>query len=76
VVLQLGGWARSQQPLPVKIFVKKHAHAGCLLWRQNNPEVNYTADRISGGWGVGRSASRVNIAQHTIQVEGGMEEIA
>jgi len=24
-----------------------------LLWRQNNPEVNYSPTRISGGGGVG-----------------------
>jgi len=29
--------------------VKKHLHAGCFLWRQNNPEVNYCPTRIAGG---------------------------
>jgi len=24
-----------------KNAVKKHSHAGCLLWRQNNPEVKF-----------------------------------
>ena len=33
---------------PVKIIVKKHSHVGCLLWRQNSPEVNYSPTRISG----------------------------
>jgi len=33
-----------------------------LLWRQNNPEVNYSTTRISGGGGGG-SVSRVSIAQ-------------
>jgi len=36
---------------PCKIFVKKHSHARCLLWRQNIPEVNYSPTRISGGRG-------------------------
>jgi len=26
--------------------------ARCFLWRQNNPEVNYSPTRISGGGGV------------------------
>jgi len=30
-------------------YVKKHSQVGCLLWRQNNPEVNYSPIRISGG---------------------------
>ena len=29
--------------------VKKHSHVGCLLWRQNNPEVNYSATQNSAG---------------------------
>jgi len=33
-------------------YVKKHSQVGCLLWRQNNPEVNYSHTRISGGGGV------------------------
>ena len=31
--------------------VKKYSHAGCFLWRQNNPEVNYYTTQISGGRG-------------------------
>jgi len=49
-------------PWKKKKSVKKHAHAGCLLWRQNNPEVNYSTTRISGRGG---NVSRGNIAQHT-----------
>jgi len=33
-----------------------------LIWNQNNPEVNYSPTRISGGGGV---VSRGNIAQNT-----------
>jgi len=43
-----------------KTYVKKHSHAGCLLWRQNNPEVNYSLLGSPEG-----SVSRGNIAQHT-----------
>jgi len=46
-----------------KNAVKKHSHAGCLLWRQNNPEVNNYPTRISRGGGG--SVSRGNIAQYT-----------
>jgi len=28
---------------------KRDTHARCFLWRQNNPEVNYSPIRISGG---------------------------
>ena len=44
---------------PWKNFVKKHSHAGCLFWRQNNPEVNYSPLGSPGGGSV----SRGNIAQ-------------
>jgi hypothetical protein len=30
----------------------RDTHARCFLWRQNNPEVNYTTILISGGGGV------------------------
>ena len=42
------GWPRIETgggPLPVKNFVKKHSHAGCLLWRQNNPDL-YSSPNI------------------------------
>jgi len=51
--------------LPCKtLIVKKHSHVGCLLWRRNNPEVNYSPPRISGGGG---GVSRGNTAQHDLQ---------
>jgi len=31
---------------------------GCLLWRQNNPEANYSSTRISGGGVFPGKASR------------------
>ena len=32
-------------------YVKKHSQAGCLLWRQNNPEVNIMMDLQEVGCG-------------------------
>jgi hypothetical protein len=32
----------------------RDTHARCFLWRQNNPEVNCSTIRISGGGGRGR----------------------
>ena len=43
------------------VTYKKHSRAGCFLWRQNNPEVNYSPTRISGGGVV----SRGGIAQNS-----------
>jgi len=57
----LGVGRGARNPSLQNTYVKKHAHAGCLLWRQNNPEVNYSPTPISGGGSV----SRENIAQHT-----------
>jgi hypothetical protein len=36
----------------------RNTYARCFLWRQNNPEVNYSPTRISGG-----SVSRGGITQ-------------
>ena len=48
-------------------YVKKHLHAGGLLWRQNNPEVIYSKTGISEGeWGF---VSRANIAQQAKREE-------
>jgi hypothetical protein len=49
------------------LFPKTEIYARCFLWRQNNPEVNYSPIRISArGGGV----SRVNIMQRVLQGEG------
>jgi hypothetical protein len=42
----------------VKNIVKKHSQMRCLLWRQNNPEVNYSPTRFSGGGVFPGEASR------------------
>ena len=39
--------------------VKKHLHAGCFLWRQNSPEVNYSPTRISGWVFLGEASRRI-----------------
>jgi len=33
---------------PCKTALLRNTHAGCFLWRQNNPEVNYSTNWISG----------------------------
>jgi hypothetical protein len=35
--------------LPVKPMLSNIHKARCFLWGQNNPEVNYSPTRISGG---------------------------
>ena len=32
-----------------KTYGTKHSHSGCLLWRQNSPEVNYSPLGFPGG---------------------------
>jgi hypothetical protein len=41
-------------PLCVMYVIQEtETNARCFLWRQNNPEVNYSPIRISGGGGGG-----------------------
>jgi hypothetical protein len=48
-------------PLRKKHMLKITHKLRCFLWRQNNPEVNYSPTRISGGGGGG--VSRESITQ-------------
>ena len=46
-------------PLREKKTMLRNAHkTSCLLWRQNNPEVNYSPTQISGGGVFLEGASR------------------
>jgi hypothetical protein len=40
------------------LFPKTETNARCFLWRQNNPEVNYSPIRISGEGNVSRETPR------------------
>jgi hypothetical protein len=46
-----------------KTMISNTHKARCFLWRQNNPEVNYSPTRISGGecfWRKYHAASKGN----------------
>ena len=44
-----GQGTNNSSPLKPNFF--EYSQARCVLWRQNNPEVNYSPNRISGGEG-------------------------
>ena len=50
MVFQLGGLNEVlTTPLPKKQMLRITRKVRCFFWRQNNPEVNYSPTRISGG---------------------------
>ena len=53
--LGIGRGANNASPLK-QIFSNTHM-VRCFLWRQNNPEVNYSPTRISGGGSVSRGGT-------------------
>jgi hypothetical protein len=60
----LGVGRGSNNASPWKPILRNTHKARCFLWRQNNPEVNYSPTRISGGGRGGRgSVSRGSITQ-------------
>src|SRR5215813_10749084 len=55
--LGVGQGANNASPSKKKKLCNTHK-ARCFLWRQNNPEVNYSPTRISGGGGGGGGVLR------------------
>jgi len=70
VVLKLGGLGQVLTTPPREKPLLRNIHkAKCFLWRQNNPEVNYSPTRISrgGGGGVSRGKYRQNFLKQGIE---------
>jgi hypothetical protein len=44
-------------------------HERCILWRQNNPEVNYSPIRISGAGGGGLFLGEVSRSRKKVSME-------
>jgi hypothetical protein len=44
----------------------------CFLWRQNNPEVNYSPNRISGGGGGGLFMVEMSCRRYEIALNEGI----
>jgi len=56
----LGVGRGANKPSLKNTYVKKHTQAGCLLWRQNNPEVIYSDLRGGGRLFVGETSRSIH----------------